>query len=147
LVCQNAKRTEVIIIEVAFSNHHSSDTQEIPINRIRNSKSGLDWKVISECGGCMTEEDWKNAEPYLTYTATASVYRLGRTKVNVGFSISVNDECRTRRVFSVRRGERTKIVLPCGVNLTAYYGLKGDTNKDEAKSASVFIHNINPQLF
>ena len=129
-----ARPKEVIIIEIVVPNRADvPDKWEVPINRTNGSNDEVGAMSISECGGCMTDDEFLKAGPSSTYEFSARAYRMGQNNTNIGFEIKV-DECVTRKVFSVRRNRRAMIKLGCGTKIVAYYGFQGDTDLQNSDS-------------
>ncbi len=55
---------------------------------------------------------------------------MGKDKVNVGFEIEIDEECKTRKIFAVHRNKQIKVQLKCNVSLVAYYGFEGDIDQE-----------------
>lgn len=126
---------EVIIVE--FINPSGMlDKSEVLINQ--NARTNYETfggggdAGFAGCWDCSKEKSEKINREYkeelkkFSYDFTARARQISKNVSRLSFTISFGDgTCQTKTKFLVYRNKRKKLLLKCGVNLTAYYSVEG----------------------
>jgi hypothetical protein len=121
---KKAKPKEVIIVKFSLPNWKSFKKGQFPINKTPQGNFDSGDISVSEC------MDPSNKEcTYSSYEFAGRAFAVNKNLAKINFKIEVDDNCKTRRIFTVYRNKETKIRLNCGVSLIAYYGFESkETN-------------------
>ena len=119
LAQNKAKSKEVIIVEFLIPYRDDFAKSKITINKNSKSKISDGGVSISECGFPETEE----CKTFIStnYEFLAKADELSKISTKVTFNIEVTDGCKTKKIFTVYRNQKTKLKLKCGVTLIARY--------------------------